>query len=686
MSEPIKFDCSSCGMPYRVAASYAGREFACKKCGARLCVPTPGQNASFQVEPEVEMGSGTEVMRRTTASGRQVPVDPTRVFKRERETSQRMVAVRAEEEKKSGKGLLIGGIIVGVLALGGVVAGVVLLGGDETTTPSGNSPTVAIDTPEQNEPSERDKLMARLDEGLDAAGMVALLKEAKGKVEDADLTVIAQHTVRQVSSEGGGALSDDEVVALAEDISGMQVSADPQRLYMVIITRHRRTDPRPEVYIAARKELEYVQLDFDNPTERANSLAATGVVEGMTDVADELGELKDRADDGWSTTADKIVYDKALEKIDAAQKKIDEIRETDPFQFKLVSARLDFAKEKASKTGSWISVGRDPYVIFIQMLGGETETAALERLDEALKIAEHFPTFFNAELRESLNLKRALPSSLPASEREAAAIVIKLFRDASYWRAYLKDHGYGEVDATRARTFTEPGTGHVSMVYDKEEPRRTTNLGNFIRALIDVSMYNYHPHAPTTHEEDEAFRAYQAYFLDVYLHRAISITTRSRDTGEFTFWAPDSRAPTRLKQWQQPFAKDSRDRFNSFGGQVLTVRDFVSFTDADSMRKAVSDKLETFEGWTESDLMVARQTANLNTIAGGYLSGLYDFLFHWGENGEPKYRAKFLEFVRMDLAGDVDKDNPLPAFEKAFGLDAAGWKALEADFTTYQTE
>lgn len=686
MSEAIQFDCTSCGMPYKVAASYAGREFACKKCGARLCVPQPGQQAGFQVETSVEMGSGTEVMRRTTPSGRQVTVDPTRVFKRERETSQRMGAVGGEQKEKSGKGLLIAGVLVGVIALGGVIGAVVVLGGEETETPQNSGKTVAIDTPEEKEPSERDKLMARVEEASDAGALLALFGEAGGKVDDADLTVIAQHLVRAVSSEGGGTLSDEQIMGLAKTMAERKVAADSDRLYMVIIGRHRGAEPPPPVYVTAREKLGYTRLEFDPHIERAQGLGATGVVEGMAEVVSSLEDMKKRTDDGWSTMADKVQFEAALGRITEAEAKVEEIRKSDPFQFKLVSARLEFSKEKASGIGNWISVGRDPYVIFVQLLSRETEEQALERLAEALKIAEAFPEFFNSELRESLNLKRTLPNTLPAAEREDAPIVIKLFRDASYWRAYLKDHGYGEVDATRARTFTEPGNGHVSMVYERDAGSSTTYIGNFIRALIDVSMYNFHPNAPTTHEEDENFRAYQAYFLDVYLHRAISITTRSRDTGDFTFWARDSRAPVRLKQWQQPFAKDSNDRFNSFGGQVLTVRDFVSFTDADGMRKAVSDKLETLEGWTESDLMVARQTTNLNTIASGYLSGLYDFLFHWGPGGEPKYRAKFLEFVRMDLAGEVSKDNPLPAFEKAFGLNEAGWKELEADFTTYQTE
>ena len=683
MADPITFNCTSCGMPYKVAASYAGREFACKKCGARLVVPQLAQHTGFRVEPEVEMGSGTEVMRRTTASGRQVTVDPTRVFKRERETSQRMVAVGAEGKKKSGNGMLIGGIVAGVVLLGAVVAAVIMFTGTEEAATNSDGTTVSVETPESNEPTERDNHMARLEEGLDAAGLLALFKEAEGKVEDADLTVISQHLVRAVNAEDGGALSDEEVMSLADRLTEMKLGADTERLIMVVINRHRRADTKPETYIAAREQLGYSQLDFDTQLERARSLGATGVVEGMDEAVEELTQLQDRADDGWSTLADKVSFENAVESIDAAQATVDDIRKNDPFRFKLVTARLAFSKEKASQHGSWVSVARDPYVIFIQLLASEDQAAAEERLENALLAAEQFPEFFNSELRESLNLKRMLPSDLPADERENAPIVFKLFRSASYWRAYLKDHGYGDVDATRARTFTEPGNGHVSMVYDQEDPGRTTNLGKFIRALIDVSMYNYHPNAPTTHEEDENFQAYSSYFLNVYFHAAISMTNVDPQTMDYTFMYESRSAVDTLKRWLAPFSKDSRDLPTAMGGQVLGVRECVEWQSSDDLKQTILDKLAGLEGWTEADLRAA-EASWLGTIAGAYLRGIYQFLFHYQQDGELKYRAKFMKFIRMDLAGEVDKGNPVAAFETALGLDETDWKQLESEFSAYQ--
>lgn len=687
MADVITFDCTSCGLPYKVAASYAGREFACKKCGARLCVPKPGQQAAFEVKPEVEMDSGSEVMRRMTPSGRSVAVDPTRVFTRERETSQRMAAVSGPAQKKSGgSGLLIGAIVAGVVLLGGGAATVFLLLGKESAAPeAGNGTRVAVDTPSAAEPSERDRLMARLDEGLDAAGLLTLREEAAGKVEPDDMTVINQRLVRALTSEQGGNLSDARLMEIAAGFEQAKSRADAERVYTVLLHRHKQTDPRPEVYTEARRRLGYVRLDIPAQLERATALLATGVVDGMQEVKDSLQEIETRLDDGWSTADDKARFEQAVSALDDAEAAVENIRKTDPFRFKLATARAEFSKEKASGIGNWVSFGRDPYVIFVQLLTGEDEAAAAARLDDALSAAEQFPEFFNTELRDALDLKRTLPSSLPADKREDAPIVIKLFRNASYWRAYLRDHGYGDVDTTRARTFTQPGTGHVSMVYDQEEPGRTTKLATFVRALIDVSLYNYHPHAPTTLEEDESFRAYNAFILEYWLHNAILVTSRNRQTGEYTFWNDDPRFARTLNTWRKPFAKDPNDRFNSIGGQVFMVRDLVKATDLTSLRTVVSEKIATFEGWSEGDLLVGRQTANLDAVTQGYLRGLYQFLWHWGPDDSPKYRAKFQKFIRMDLAGEVNKDDPLPAFEKAFGLDEAAWKELEADFTTYQT-
>lgn len=686
MADVITFDCTSCGLPYKVAASYAGREFACKKCGARLCVPKPGQQAAFEVKPEVEMDSGSEVMRRMTPSGRSVAVDPTRVFTRERETSQRMAAVSGPAQKKSGgSGLLIGAIVAGVVLLGGGAAAVFLLLGKESAAPeAGNGTRVAVDTPSAAEPSERDRLMARLDEGLDAAGLLTLREEAAGKVEPDDMTVINQRLVRALTSEQGGSLSDARLMEIAAGFEQAKSRADAERVYTVLLHRHKQTDPRPEVYTEARRRLGYVRLDIPAQLERATALLATGVVDGMQEVKDSLQEIETRLDDGWSTADDKTRFEQAVSALDDAEAAVENIRKTDPFRFKLATARAEFSKEKASGIANWVSFGRDPYVIFVQLLTGEDEAAAAARLDDALSAAEQFPEFFNTELRDALDLKRTLPSSLPADKREDAPIVIKLFRNASYWRAYLRDHGYGDVDTTRARTFTQPGTGHVSMVYDREDPGRTTNLRKFIRALIDVSMYNYHPHAPTTHEEDENFEPYSAYFLSVYFHAAISMMNVDRQTMDYTFMFESQSAIDNLKRWLGPFSKDHRDLPTAMGGQVLGVRECIGWKNSDDLKRSIMASLEELDGWTESDLRAAE--ANwLGQIAGAYLRGIYQFLFHFKQDGQLKYRAKFMKFVRMDLAGEVDKENPVAAFEKAFGLDEAGWKALEADFTAYQT-
>jgi hypothetical protein len=154
--------------------------------------------------------------------------------------------------------------------------------------------------------------------------------------------------------------------------------------------------------------------------------------------------------------------------------------------------------------------------------------------------------------------------------------------------------------------------------------------------------------------------------------------------GTFTgpFFRHDERIATGLKGRMQPFAKGANDGITSFGGQVLTVRDIVSAKGTGDVRAAIDAKLRRFPGWTEAELLRVSTVSVQNQIAIEYYRGLYQFLYHWSDQ---KYREKFLAFVRMDLSGEVDAENPVPAFEKAFGLDEAGWKRLEGDFTAYQS-
>src|SRR5690606_16050254 len=131
--------------------------------------------------------------------------------------------------------------------------------------------------------------------------------------------------------------------------------------------------------------------------------------------------------------------------------------------------------------------------------------------------------------------------------------------------------------------------------------------------------------------------------------------------------------PKRLKQWKQPFAKDPDQRVVSFGGSLLGVRDFLESKSRDEMDGRIKSKMESLPGWTEADLLLYGAPENLRAIGFWYLRGFYSFLFHSGPDGAPKYREKLLKFIKMDLDGEVDQENPIPAFEKAFGLDAAGW-------------
>lgn len=692
MSDVISFNCSGCGKPYRVAISYAGREFACKQCGTHLCVPQPGEQAGLNIEPNVELGSGGEVMR-STPSGRRVAADPTRVFVKQRETSNRMAAVGADgaPAPKSRMGLLIALVVILVVAgagLGGAWAAG-LLGG----APAANNPTARTDNspqqaPDVKEETERERILKQLDvTGHTSRDLLKLLDSAEqAKLETGDLLLIGRKAVDLVSAEGGAGYTDAELMALAARMEKWNAQMDAASLYGLVLQHNRgKPDKGPE-FEQAHKKLGHHLLDFAASAKLATELRDSGLIEGMDKLHDEVLAMEKRSDEGWSLLADKVRLDEINKLLGDGRAELDRILADEPWRLKVAEAERAFKAEKAGGIGTWVTFWRDPFVIFVQLKDSREDKAAAEqRIEHALFCAADFPAFFEKEFRKPLGLKRMLPDNLSQEQRDEAPIVVKLFKDASHWQAYMRDRGYKSFDGLEARTATEPGKGHVSLVFTDQR----NSMGAFIRALIDVVLYNYHPHAPKTREEDDNFRAYHAFVLETFLHTAISIT-RARMSGtvlnglDFMYDDPD--VPKRLKQWKQPFAKDPDQRVVSFGGSLLGVRDFLESKSRDEMDGRIKSKMESLPGWTEADLLLYGAPENLRAIGFWYLRGFYSFLFHSGPDGAPKYREKLLKFIKMDLDGEVDQENPIPAFEKAFGLDAAGWKKLEADWLAYQTE
>jgi hypothetical protein len=683
MAEVITFNCSGCSKPYRVAISYAGRDFACKTCGARLSVPQADELA----DTKVELGSGGQVMRGTTTSGRQVAADPTRVFTRQRETSARMAAVAPHDEsRQSGKGPLIAVIaVVVVLAVGGVgvaaalgvFAGNDTAAGQVTQTNSSNS--------QPKEESERSHIFKQLDvPGQSAADFVKLLKRAEdAELEAADITTISRATVSAMLAESGAGFSDAELMSFASRMHGLNVPVDAESLYALIVERGRASSSKSAEYKQAHEKLGHSWVDIGPQIEGAAQLRDSGVVEGMDKLRTELLEMEKRADQGWLIAADKQRFDEVVKLLEAGRAEYDKIARLEPFRIKAADAQRRFKLEKASGLGHWVMLTREPFVFFVQLQGGEDLAGAEKRLESALAAAEQFPAFYRDQLVAALELKRMLPNGLSEAERAEAPFVIKLFRDPSYLKPHLTELGV-KMDVTLTTAFTEPGTGHLSMSYKDHDD----SIGTFARALINLVMYNYHPHAPTTRAEDDKFQAYSCSILNDYFHSAITAYTGlDQSGGEFTydFFRSDGRPARTLKRWAEPFEKEANGSFVALGGQVLGVKDMVGAPDRDALLATTKTNLTELPGWTEGDLLAATTHAVLGRISGQYVGGLYQFLYHWAPDGTPKYRDRFVKFVRMDLAGEVDKDDPLPAFNKAFGLDEAGWKQIEADYTAYQS-
>lgn len=688
MSDVISFDCTGCGLPYRVATSYAGREFNCKKCGTRLCVPQPGQPAGVDMgggaAPDVELDSGGEVMRRTT-SGRQVAAEPTRMFKNQRETSARLVAVGPNaSDKKSGKGALIGIVLVLVLAGGGAAAAFALGLFDAQTT-DGNQPVAAknnADTETPAEETERDEILKQLDvSGQTAAQFMELFKRAEAaKLENADLAQVGRRVVGAMIVETGAGYSDAELMAFADRMDKLNVPADAKGLYSLVVSRNRGKAEKSDEYTKARKLLGEVWLDFGEQITRAARLRDSGVIDGVRELHDELLDMESRADDGWVGVTDKVRFEEIVEKLNSAQDELNLIRVEDPFRMLVAKARMRFELEKASRIGNWLTIGQEPFVFFVQQRDGESESATRDRIKSALESASQFPEFFQETVIKPLKLKRSLPSDLSQEERDEAPFEVLLFRSSSYWTPYLKDHDI-TVDSSKISTVTEPATGRISMVYEEERD----SLGKFLRMLIDSTLYSYHPNAPKTKAEDDAFVAYQSYWLDSGFASALSYTSRSATTGEFSFFINDSRPKALMKRLLEPYKVADTGKIDSFGGPAFTAKQLVGLTKMEEASPILRANFESYDGWEPTYLELITNASNTASLLRSYMHGLFLFTY-FGSGDDHPYRDKLFKFIRMDLDGEVDRDNPLPAFEKAFGLDANGWKKFEKDFLAWQSE
>lgn len=684
MSDVIQFECTGCGMPYRVAANYAGREFACKQCQSKLSVPQPNTEP-IRIEAEVEMTSGTQVMRRTTPSGRTVAVNPNQVFARSRETSGRLAAVKPPPKKKSSAGLVIA--IVAVLLIVGGAGAAFALGVFDSKPGGADSPVAANNAADNNKPPEvlspRERILKQIDTpGLSAAELLALYEEGeKASMGGVDMATIGKRVVEALVKNDSG-FSDAELMAFAEKQIALNARLEAESVYSLVIQRNRGKDQPSAESVLAREKLGQSKVDFDSALERLESVLATGVVPDLEPVRDEVITLARTSDHGWVPAATQQRFSEIAASIEAAEAEVAQIRSTDPFRFKVVEVERVFKAQAASKTGSWITIAREPYVLLVQLHADETEEAAMIRMQKPISALEQFPEFFNTIFVKPMGLKRTVPTNVPDSERDGEPMVIKLFRDQSRWAVHLREQGLGHIDASKAAIVTERDTGHASLVYRVERD----HLIQMVRAMIDMSFFNHHPNPPTTQEEQDNFRPYVSPFLNDILHMVMAISNLNT-TGNVMTWSffiTDRATITNLGEWRKQFTKRD-ERVVSFGGPAATAKQVVHARTRDELAAAMKANLESYDGWIDADLMFYTERRNLETYCHFYQRGLAQFLFNWGPDGKPRYRDQFVEFLKLEYAGELTGDTYAAEFERVFGIKNGDWSALEADFASFQS-
>jgi hypothetical protein len=671
-------------MPYRVAANYAGREFACKQCQTKLSVPQPNTEP-IRIEAEVEMTSGTQVMRRTTPSGRTVAVNPNQVFARSRETSGRLASVKPPQQKKSSAGLVIA--IVAVLLIAGGVGAAFALGVFDSKPDGADSPVAVDNAAGTDKPPEalspRERILKQIDApGLSAAAALELYADGeKAGLGGVDMATIGKRVVDTLIIDDSG-FSDAELMAFAEKQMALNARREAESVYSLIIERNRSKDEPSAESVLAREKLGQAKVDFDSALERIESVLATGVIPDLEPVRDEVITLARSSDHGWVPASTQQRFSEIAASIEAAEAEVEQIRSTDPFRFKVVEVERVFKTQAASKTGRWITIARAPYVLLVQLHADETEEAALIRMQKPISALEQFPEFFNEAFVKPMGLKRTVPTSVPDSERAGEPMVIKLFRDQSHWAVHLRDQGLGHIDTGKTPIVTELTTGHASLVYRVERD----HLIQMVRAMIDMSFFNHHPTPPKTQEEQDTFKPYVSPFLNDILHMVMAISNLNT-TGTVMTWSffiTDRATITNLGEWRKQFTKRD-ERVVSFGGPAATAKQVVHARSRDDLAAAIKANLESYDGWIESDLVFYTERRNLETYCHFYQRGLAQFLFNWGPDGKPRYREQFVEFLKLEYSGQVTADNYAAEFERVFGIKNGDWSALEADFASFQS-
>jgi hypothetical protein len=684
MTEAVAFKCHSCGAPYRVATAHAGRKFACKTCGTQLTVPTISA-LEAGVVPEVQMDSGAEVMRKTD-SGRQVRADPTRVFSSRRN----MVVPRPggpapvpEQPKKSSRvPLLI--VLMALLGVATVGAAFALGVFDDSGTSATQVAENGDEQPVTNSgPSERDRILNQLTSpGITGPAIYDLLGQArKAELATADLIEISRRLANNVRDTDGQGFTEAQLIQIGDELRDLALSREASWMFDVVVKRHMDVTPQSEEFQQAQDRLGRTYVDFGPIMEAADDLVATGVVEGATELAAAVRDLESRSSRGWVTPGLGIELEELKEKITTSQTELERIKREDPFQ--LVTARTtnQMRLERFWGRGEFIVVGREPFIIVMQVPPRESIARLESLLDTPLAAVAAFNEFYQREVAEPAGLERRLPAELNEQERQAHPYVVVLFNEASAWRGYLSNVR-STISAGDAQLFVEHDRTRASLTYSVDQVTNRVVLAG-LRLILD----SHAPAAPTSRQLDGEFEPVQSFMLRAALLRCMF--RHQVSAGDYTFMQLDEGMVARLHTWRQPFqAQDGNVR--SFGGPGFLARDIVHATDADELVETFLAKLPGY-GWPENIQQgVARamqpgQNVRANVL-NSYLDGFLMFLWHYTGNARtPRYREPFLQFMKAEMSGEVTRENAAQKFEEIFELDAAGWQRLERDFLDFQS-
>lgn len=694
MSDAIAFACESCGMRYSVAPNYAGRQFACKKCGAGISVPsiTTISARSAAAAPKVELDSGEAVMRKSDSgrtSARKPLADPTRVF-----TRQTAEAAPPPPPAPKSKAPLIAVVVAVVIIGGGVAAGFALgvFGGKAVSnapaTAAGNAPANEPGVQAPKELSPREKLLAELkDPNLDAMSLIAIWDRAgDAGLSAAELKELMSRIGSQVLSERGAGKTPDELIALGDRFRDAGHEGAANSIWSFVVESGGKMRPRPDAYAVAHARLGRQHVDFEPALQRATVIEQLEVLPSAATLRQDLEALRDTGVDGWVTGAVEGEFRNLVGKVEELEREVERLRTQDPFRLDVAEERRRLRGFELWKLTHFLVIEEKPFLLFVERKTNETDEQALERVSHARAVIYQFTDWYRTEFADPVGLTPAYPSTeADAKAREGYPHTYVMLRDTSRWNSYLRDAGYTRQDHEGAKWFIEPGTGRMSTVY-VDQP---SHLDELIDAVAETVVRRFHPRAPSNMEEAKVFRPYGGHFVANWIVRAMKQTSLSisRSSGQITctFFNKTNSFFDNLKRWAGPYEKGV-GMPNAFGGHALTIRQMMASQTDEGLAETMAKNLKGFGGWTADEIEITTTGTNFRLVLINHGYGLFMFLWHQQESGKFKYRSQLVKLLHAEMQ-TLDREGAEARFAEAFRLKSdADWKQLQDEFAKFQQQ